>query len=299
MVCAAAARASNTSSSTRSASSKQHQQHHPYYYSICSSSSGSDDDSSVSSSGKSSCTWSRASSRRAADGLATDTDGYISASDTSSSSSDSDIDNAIVHGGHQVMGSIPGYVPFLIDHLQSSNAYSNLPAWRSRKKIIKAIQRNSIVCVSGETGCGKSTMIPLSILLYAASNASPTSLKVMCTQPRRVAAIKLTGHIQSLIKDAMGNSNKATRNNAATASSAWTDIVGYRVRGHKSDIPHKSQLVYVTTGYLKQLLIHNPDQIASFTHIVLDEVHERGIDSDFLSLIVKRLLSLPQFEHIK
>ncbi|KAF4754877.1 Methylmalonate-semialdehyde dehydrogenase [acylating] mitochondrial, partial [Perkinsus olseni] len=51
---------------------------------------------------------------------------------------------------------------------------------------------------------------------------------------------------------------------------------------------------YVTTGYLLQVLIHRPDDVHLYTHIVLDEVHERTLDSDFLSLICKRLLLRPE-----
>ncbi|EER17508.1 ATP-dependent RNA helicase, putative, partial [Perkinsus marinus ATCC 50983] len=68
---------------------------------------------------------------------------------------------------------------------------------------------------------------------------------------------------------------------------------GYRVSGH-SNVSEDTQIEYVTTGYLLQVLIHRPDDVHLFTHIVLDEVHERTLDSDFLSLICKRLLLRPE-----
>eukprot|EP00435_Cladocopium_sp_Y103_P068990 s220_g32.t1 len=55
--------------------------------------------------------------------------------------------------------------------------------------------------------------------------------------------------------------------------------------------PGRTKLVYVTTGYLLQVLVNNPEQISSYSHLILDEVHERDVDSDLLSLVVKLQMS--------
>lgn len=50
----------------------------------------------------------------------------------------------------------------------------------------------------------------------------------------------------------------------------------------------RTRLTYCTTGVLLQKLIaaKNMDE---YTHIILDEVHERAQDMDFLMLLVRKL----------
>ena len=62
---------------------------------------------------------------------------------------------------------------------------------------------------------------------------------------------------------------------------------------------HRTRVSFVTFGWLLQLLSHQPDVISSYTHIVLDEVHERDCDADLLSLLMLVLLRRPENQHIK
>ena len=60
---------------------------------------------------------------------------------------------------------------------------------------------------------------------------------------------------------------------------------GVRVQGPRT------RLWYVTTGYLARLTGHAAGAFASFTHLVIDECHERSVDADVLCLLVRRLLA--------
>jgi len=92
---------------------------------------------------------------------------------------------------------------------------------------------------------------------------------VLCTQPRRIACISLANRVATCLKQKVG------------------DTIGYKISGDSNVRPGRTKLIYVTTGYLLQVLVNNPEQIRSYTHLVLDEVHERDVDSDLLSLVVK------------
>ena len=50
-----------------------------------------------------------------------------------------------------------------------------------------------------------------------------------------------------------------------------------------------TRLLYCTTGILLQKLINNKD-MREYTHVILDEVHERDQDSDFALLVVRKFL---------
>lgn len=50
-----------------------------------------------------------------------------------------------------------------------------------------------------------------------------------------------------------------------------------------------TRLTYCTTGVLLEMLVHK-GHMRDFTHVILDEVHERDQDTDFCLLLVRMLL---------
>lgn len=65
-------------------------------------------------------------------------------------------------------------------------------------------------------------------------------------------------------------------------------LVGYSIR-LEANVSKETRLVYATTGIVMRMLEGSND-LQEVTHLVLDEVHERSIDSDFLLIVLKRLL---------
>lgn len=51
-----------------------------------------------------------------------------------------------------------------------------------------------------------------------------------------------------------------------------------------------TRILYCTTGVLLERLIHSHD-FGHFTHIILDEVHERSKEIDFLMIVIRKLLA--------
>ena len=46
----------------------------------------------------------------------------------------------------------------------------------------------------------------------------------------------------------------------------------------------------MTTGIFLMRLVNNPDSLERYTHIIMDEVHERDLDIDFSLVVIKHLL---------
>ncbi len=121
----------------------------------------------------------------------------------------------------------------------------------------------SIFC----SGCGKTTQIPAFIL-----EESPIDAKIVVAQPRRLAATGVAARVA----------------NERGETKAGTGSVGYVVRGDTA-ICKSTRLLFCTTGILlRQLQCENA--LACVTHIVVDEVHERHLDTDVLLGILKESL---------
>ena len=147
-----------------------------------------------------------------------------------------------------------------------------LPILEHRSKILDHIRAHKVTCIQGETGCGKSSMVPQ--FLVEDAQARGERIKVMVTQPRRIAAVSLARRVADQRGEPLGKQ------------------VGYRI-GQGDHVDGRATLItFVTVGYLLQYLSHNPAQMLKWTHVVLDEVHERTMDTDLLNLLVMKLSQL-------
>lgn len=148
-----------------------------------------------------------------------------------------------------------------------------LPIQEKRDEVMPVLCGDSlVVCLVGETGSGKSTQVPQMILEEARQRGGFARIAV--TQPRRVAALNLAHRVASELGEQLG------------------DSVGYRIGGDSS---RGKYIDFCTVGYILQLFLNAPEEFGEYTHIVLDEVHERSAESDMLCLVV-RLLAKHRFE---
>lgn len=147
-----------------------------------------------------------------------------------------------------------------------------LPAWSKMDYILEVIHNNQVIIISGETGCGKSTQVPQFLLDDWILNRSESRehINIICTQPRRISAIGVAERVASERDEQIG------------------DTVGYQIR-LESKISSRTRLTFCTIGILLQRLSLNPD-LTDVTHIIVDEVHERSAESDFLLMLLKELL---------
>ncbi|KAI1761964.1 P-loop containing nucleoside triphosphate hydrolase protein [Hypoxylon sp. FL1150] len=149
-----------------------------------------------------------------------------------------------------------------------------LPMWHFRDQVLSAVEREQVVIVCGETGCGKSTQVPSFLLEHQLSQGRPC--KIYCTEPRRISAISLARRVSEELGEG--------RSDLGTSRS----LVGYSIR-LEANTSKETRLVYATTGIVMRML-EGSNELREITHLVLDEVHERSIDSDFLLIVLKKLL---------
>uniref|UniRef100_A0A1I8QEN2 Probable ATP-dependent RNA helicase spindle-E n=1 Tax=Stomoxys calcitrans TaxID=35570 RepID=A0A1I8QEN2_STOCA len=153
---------------------------------------------------------------------------------------------------------------------------SSLPIHDAKDEILSTIRKNPVVILEGDTGCGKTTQVPQYILDDGYRRRE--YCKIVCTQPRRIAAISIAQRVCT--ERGWGNGT----------------VVGYKVGLH-ANLCEDTRLVYCTTGVLLQKLI-GEKTLTPYTHIILDEVHERDQEMDFLLIVVRRLL-LTNSKHVK
>ncbi|EDW62832.1 putative ATP-dependent RNA helicase DHX57 [Drosophila virilis] len=156
-------------------------------------------------------------------------------------------------------------------------ARRKLPAFAEMERILALIDSNQVVVISGETGCGKSTQVPQFILdnwFFRATQLPPKSdlphVEILCTQPRRLSAIGVAERVAAERLDRIGQ------------------LVGYQIR-LENKISPSTRLSFCTTGILLRRLASDP-LLSNVSHVIVDEVHERSQDSDFLLLILKNIL---------
>ncbi|KAG5556410.1 hypothetical protein RHGRI_006865 [Rhododendron griersonianum] len=145
-----------------------------------------------------------------------------------------------------------------------------LPAFKVRSEFLKAVAENQVLVVSGETGCGKTTQLPQFILEDEISALRGANCNIICTQPRRISAISVAARISSERGESLGES------------------VGYQIR-LESKCSAQTRLLFCTTGVLIRRLVQDPD-LTGVSHLLVDEIHERGMNEDFLLIILHDLL---------
>ncbi|CAD6263671.1 unnamed protein product [Miscanthus lutarioriparius] len=162
----------------------------------------------------------------------------------------------------------------LPNYLKMLEARASLPMARQKQHFLQLLKENDVVVVSGETGCGKTTQVPQFILDDMIESELGGSCNIVCTQPRRIAAISVAERVSDERCESSPGSNDS--------------LVGYQVR-LDSARNERTKLLFCTTGILLRKLSGNRD-LSDVTHVVVDEVHERTILSDFLLIVLKNLV---------
>ncbi|XP_074566103.1 DExH-box ATP-dependent RNA helicase DExH3-like isoform X1 [Curcuma longa] len=150
------------------------------------------------------------------------------------------------------------------------NFRKSLPAFKEKDRLLSAIARNQVIVISGETGCGKTTQLPQYVLESEIESGRGAFCNIICTQPRRISAMAVAERVSTERGENLG------------------ETVGYKVRleGIKGKNTH---LLFCTSGILLRRLLGDRN-LNGVTHVFVDEIHERGMNEDFLLIVLKDLL---------
>ena len=143
-----------------------------------------------------------------------------------------------------------------------------LPVYNFKDALLKTIANNRVTVVEGETGSGKTTQVPQFCLEDAASKG--IACNIIIAQPRRISAMSVAERVAAERGETIGKT------------------VGYTIRLESKATPN-TRLLFCTTGILLKRLEEDPT-LNNVTHVFVDEVHERSIESDFLLMVLRDML---------
>lgn len=155
---------------------------------------------------------------------------------------------------------------------------ASLPVASHASSVLAKIATSSVVVVLAATGSGKTTQVPQLILDDWIMRGDGAKCNIVCTQPRRIAAISVADRVAKERGENIG------------------DSVGYQVRFESKPPKPDGSILFCTTGlFLRRLqsdLANNGSHgfLDGVTHVAVDEVHERDVDTDLLLFVLRRLL---------
>ncbi|KAL7990926.1 hypothetical protein Chor_014356 [Crotalus horridus] len=189
-------------------------------------------------------------------------------------------------------------------YIEMQRFREKLPSYSMRKELVNLINNSRVTVISGETGCGKTTQVTQFILDDYIERGKGSSCRIVCTQPRRISAISSSidffkckkGGTEVFLMDFFQPVAKETRFNFIL---------------HNRNCPAVAPVRQVCIFFLSKELINElfkdlfngtfaaannctcyAQQLSSISHVILDEVHERNLQSDVLMAIIKDLLNV-------
>lgn len=162
------------------------------------------------------------------------------------------------------------------DKHQSNEAFqqmlqqrSQLPVFQYKSALIEAAKRNRVIVVKGATGCGKTTQVPQYILDDYLETGHGAECCIAVTQPRRISAVSVAERVASERAEMLGNS------------------VGYSVRFDTVLPRSHASMLFCTVGVLLRKLENG---LHGISHVIVDEIHERDINTDFALVILRGMI---------
>eukprot|EP01119_Soliformovum_irregulare_P003707 TRINITY_DN1463_c1_g1_i3.p1 TRINITY_DN1463_c1_g1~~TRINITY_DN1463_c1_g1_i3.p1 ORF type:complete len:1148 (-),score=493.33 TRINITY_DN1463_c1_g1_i3:150-3593(-) len=149
-----------------------------------------------------------------------------------------------------------------------------LPVVKDEQRVMEAITENNVVVLCGETGSGKTTQVPQ--FLYEAGYGAETSRHpghIGITEPRRVAAMSMARRVANELNLPFGGK------------------IGYQIRYDTATVGKSTMMKFMTDGILLKE-IQSDFLLRKYSCIIVDEAHERSLNTDILIGLLSRIIPL-------
>ncbi|MGB1275319.1 MAG: helicase-related protein, partial [Nannocystaceae bacterium] len=131
--------------------------------------------------------------------------------------------------------------------------------------VLAALEQARAVVIEAPPGAGKTTRVPLALLEAGLADDG----EIVVLQPRRIAARMSARRVAALLGEPVGQR------------------CGYQVR-FESKVSSRTKIRFLTEGLLIARLLDDP-QLRGVTTVILDEFHERHLDTDLALMALRRL----------
>ncbi|MGE9289808.1 MAG: ATP-dependent helicase HrpB [Puniceicoccales bacterium] len=131
----------------------------------------------------------------------------------------------------------------------------DLPIDLHRDEILDSFREPGLSILLAPPGTGKSTRVPLFL--------ANEDQKVVCVEPRRIAARSLAQRVAAETGGRLGNR------------------IGYRVRFDKR-VSRETRVEFVSRGVFLRQILSDPSSLDQYHAVLLDEFHERQLETDWI-----------------
>ncbi|XP_052195385.1 ATP-dependent RNA helicase DEAH11, chloroplastic-like [Diospyros lotus] len=142
-----------------------------------------------------------------------------------------------------------------------------LPIYAFRREILRQIYSQQVTVLIGETGSGKSTQL----VQFLADSGVAGNDSIVCTQPRKLAAVSLAQRVK---EESFG----CYLDNSVVSCPAYASAQQFN-----------SKILFMTDYCLLQHYMKD-NNLSGISCIIIDEAHERSLNTDLLLALLKNLL---------
>ena len=154
-------------------------------------------------------------------------------------------------------------------YINLAKIWSSKLVYDNKDAIIESIAKNQITLAKAGTGVGKTILIP-----RIALHAFEYKENVICTIPKKLTT-KITSEFVAQCMDVKIGEH-----------------VGYFYQGENNTNKNgiETKLTFTTTGSLVSRITGSDPLLSNYKCVIVDEVHERSVETDLLLLLLKKVL---------